>query len=109
MLATGLAVTWSLAACAPAAITPTPTPTLLVLKVGLVLATANAPIIVPAEEGQFAGHGLKFDLEPVTDPTQAIISAATGQFDITYAGMTAATLNALNRGVVLADGFRRMT
>jgi hypothetical protein len=44
--------------------TPTPTQAPLILGVGLVPATANALITVPAEEGQFAAHGLNINVEP---------------------------------------------
>ncbi|HEY1293895.1 MAG TPA: ABC transporter substrate-binding protein [Chloroflexota bacterium] len=98
-----VAVTWSLAACAPTPATSTPTPARapLALKVALVPAIATAPIIVPAEEGQFVAHGLNVEVVPVTDSNQAILSAATGQFDIINAPMTPATLNAFNRGSTL--------
>jgi ABC-type nitrate/sulfonate/bicarbonate transport system substrate-binding protein len=97
------AVTWSVAACAPMPAVPTPTPASapLALKLGLQPASATAPIIVPAEEGQFTARGLNLSVEPVTDPNQALILAATGQFDIVYAPMAPAALNAFNRGAAV--------
>jgi len=75
--------------------------------VGILAATACAPIIVPAEEGQFAERGLNVALQTASDSTQAIVSTATNQYDIAYISMGAATLNAFNRGAdlkILAAG-----
>jgi NitT/TauT family transport system substrate-binding protein len=96
-----VAVTSSLAACVPAPAVPTPTRAPLALRVGIVPVTAGSPIIVPAEEGQFAAHSLNVSLEPSADASQAMISAATGQFDIAYSAMSPAVLNAFNRGSAL--------
>ena len=101
MLAMLVAVTWSMAACAPTPATPTPTRSSVALKVELVPATANAPITAPAEEGQFAARGLNLSIEPLTDPNQVMISSATGQFDIAYTAMLPAVLNLFNRGSAL--------
>jgi ABC-type nitrate/sulfonate/bicarbonate transport system substrate-binding protein len=92
---------WSLSACAPAPAAPTPTRPPVDVRVGLVPATANAPITVPAEEGQFAAHGLNVSIESLTDPNQVLVSAATGQFDIIYAAMAPAGLNLFSRGAGL--------
>jgi NitT/TauT family transport system substrate-binding protein len=100
-LAIGVATTWSVADCAPTSATPSPTKAPLDLRVGLVPATSNAPITVPAEDGQFAAHGLKVSIESLTDPNQVMISAGTGQFDITYTAMAPAVLNLFNRGSAL--------
>ena len=89
------ALVWTLAACTPAS---TPTPSMLDVKVGMLPGTAGAPIIVPAEQGQFAERGLNISLEPVTDTTQAMISVATGQYAMAIVTLGPAALNVLNRG-----------
>jgi NitT/TauT family transport system substrate-binding protein len=101
MLGVGVAAICTLTACAITPATPMPTKALQDLKVGLVPATANAPITVPAEDGQFAAHGLNVSIETLTDPNQVMISAATGQFDVAYTAMTPAVLNLFNRGSAL--------
>src|SRR5262249_15159407 len=99
-LAIAVAVIGAAAACEPAQMTvmPTATPAPLNVRVSLVPAAADAPITVPADEGQFAALGLNVSIEPVTDSNQAVISAATGRFDIVYATLGPGVLNAFNRG-----------
>jgi NitT/TauT family transport system substrate-binding protein len=97
-VAATVALTWNLAACTPTPVATTPAPAPLDLKVGMLPGTAGAPIIVPALEGQFAARGLNISLEPVTDTTQAMISVATGQYDMAIVTIGPAALNVLNRG-----------
>jgi NitT/TauT family transport system substrate-binding protein len=95
----------NLVACAPT--TPTsptkvaPTPAPVALTVGVLASAAAAPIIVPSEEGQFEARGLNVSLELETDTAQTMQSIATGQYDIGYAGMGSAVLNAFHREIGL--------
>jgi NitT/TauT family transport system substrate-binding protein len=89
-------------ACAPlSAGVPTPTPAPLDMHIGLIPSTASSPIIVPAQEGQFAAKGLNISIEPVTDTAQAMISVAQNQYQIGNVTMGSAALNAFNRGTDL--------
>ncbi len=89
-------------ACAPVSLNAaTPTPAPLDLHVGLIPATASAPILVPAQEGQFAAQGLNVSIEPVTDTAQAMVSVTQNQYQIGNVTMGSAALNAFNRGTDL--------
>lgn len=101
LLASTVAATWTLVACAPAPVPPTPTAATVDVKVGLIAGTATAPLIVPFEEGQFAARGLNVSLELSNDTVQPMISAAAGQYDLAYVTLGPAAFNAFNRGMDL--------
>jgi NitT/TauT family transport system substrate-binding protein len=76
-------------------------PATMDVRIGLIPATASAPILVPADEGEFAAKGLNVSIQPVTDTGQAMISVAGGQFDMGKTTMGSAALNAFSRGTNL--------
>jgi NitT/TauT family transport system substrate-binding protein len=95
------------AACAPAA-APVSKPAVVDMRIGLIPATASAPILVSVDNGEFATRGLNVTVQPVTDTAQAMISVASGQLDFGNITLGSAALNAFNRGtdlkVVAAGG-----
>jgi NitT/TauT family transport system substrate-binding protein len=76
-------------------------PAALDLRIGLIPATASAPILVPADAGEYAAKGLNVSIQPVTDTGQAMISVASGQFDMGNITLGSAALNAFSRGTDL--------
>jgi NitT/TauT family transport system substrate-binding protein len=85
--------------CVP--VQPAGKPANLEVRVGLIPSSASSPILVPVESGEFAARGLNVSVLPVTDTAQALISVASGQFDIGNVTMGSAALNAFNRGTDL--------
>ena len=85
-------------ACVPS---QAPGPASLDVRIGLIPASASAPILVPTENGEFAARGLNITIQPVTDTAQAMISVASAQFEIGNVTMGSAALNAFNRGTDL--------
>lgn len=89
-------------ACAPlSGVMATPTPAPLDVHIGLIPATASSPILVPAQEGQFAATGLNVSIEPVTDTAQAMVSVTQNQFQMGNVTLGSAALNAFSRGTDL--------
>jgi NitT/TauT family transport system substrate-binding protein len=89
----------TLGACTFAA--PAAKPAALDIRIGLIPATASAPILVPTDDGEFAARGLNISVQPVTDTAQAMVSVASGQFDMGNITMGSAALNAFSRGTDL--------
>ena len=83
-------------ACAPAQ--PVAESTVVYIRIGLLPATAAAPILVPLNTGDFAGRGLNVTFEAVTDTAQVVFATASGHFDMGSVTMGPAALNAFNRG-----------
>jgi ABC-type nitrate/sulfonate/bicarbonate transport system substrate-binding protein len=94
-----LAAVGLVAGCVP--VQPAGKPANLEVRVGLIPSSASSPILVPVESGEFAARGLNVSVLPVTDTAQALISVASGQFDIGNVTMGSAALNAFNRGTDL--------
>ena len=76
-------------------------PATLDVRIGLIPATASAPILVPLDSGEYAARGLNVSVQPVTDTAQAMVSVAGGQFDMGNITMGSAALNAFSRGTDL--------
>jgi NitT/TauT family transport system substrate-binding protein len=94
-----LGLSWLMGACSIGL--PQAKPAALDVRIGLIPATASAPILVPTDSGDYAARGLNISVQPVTDTAQAMISVASGQFDMGNVTMGSAALNAFSRGTDL--------
>ena len=68
------------------------------VRVGLITATTLAPILVAADDGEFAARGLNVSIQTVPDPSQAMLSVAQGQLEIGNITLAPAALNLLHQG-----------
>jgi NitT/TauT family transport system substrate-binding protein len=69
------------------------------IKVAHTPSVLFAPLYVAIENGYFSEQGLKVELTQVQAGQDAIALAGQGQLDVVVAGLSAATFNAVNRGI----------
>jgi NitT/TauT family transport system substrate-binding protein len=89
------------AAAAPAAAAPSAQPAPQTVRFAQVPTTVFAPLYVAIEKGYFQEQGIVPELEIVTAGQDSMALVAQGQLDGAVAGFSAATFNAIDRGLEL--------
>lgn len=86
---------------APAASTPTASPSLQVVKAIHVPSILFAPLYVAMSRGYFREQGIDMQLDRAAAGQDAMPLLANGQIDVLVGGFSAATFNAIGRGLDL--------
>ncbi|HLI28259.1 MAG TPA: ABC transporter substrate-binding protein [Chloroflexota bacterium] len=83
----------------PTAAAPSPVPAPETVRVAHVPSTLFAPLYVAVDKGYLQELGIVADLEIVTAGQDAVALTGQGQLDATVGGFSAATFNAIQRGI----------